>query len=917
MIPSLFRGHVGEGGGGSFLPASSPPACLLLGVPTSSSRPSLPFFSSRRPSLSASSSVLPSSRRVGFPASYSRHSHLPASSSSSSCSSASSSELLMMGQKNGADRVHSSQASNGSNDFNNFGWRHCPRTSFAQQQVVNALRIGDREKASKLLLNIGHVNGFLSVDDFAYILEYCAQTPDPLFIMETWEVMKDKAVGMNRKSCRFIIEALSKGGYLKEALNWLTSLGENDHVNAALPMFNILLAGCGIKKSLKDADYCLELMESQHVGKSEITYWELLKLAVMQENLSAVHEIWKDCTRYYSPSIITLRKFVRSFTKLGDLESAYNVLQLMMAIARQESASVTISATGRYRSSRLDIPIPLTNNSSGVRYLLDTESTLNMLYEGSSTKADKGSKEVCMDVTSCGNQLPYNITGNLKSERTAENQPDLPDASNVLFTETLGSRFIDSVESGRSNSQMFPAVANAIGTDNLKFAVKPDERTKFSNEKTKLVSEMASPPTMNFLRWSFNDMLHACAWSNNFQLAEQLFLQMHNLGVEPSQHSYDGFVKAVINGKGVAYGMKVDVPERAVRVLTKMKRRNINSNIRTYELMFSLFGTVNVPYEKGNMLSHADVVKRIKTIEMDMMMMGIRHSYRSMQNLIGALGAEGMIQEMFAYLNVSENMFWQTDPYQKSDMYNIVLHALVKAKESHRAIEVFKNMRSCGLPANVATYNIMIECCSILTCFKSACALVSLMIRDGFRPQLLTYTALIKVLLANENFEGALHLLDQARSEGIHSDIQLFNTILREASLKGQIDIVERVIEGILRAKIQPNPSTLWYTFSAYVECGFHNTAMEALQVLCMQMISEENILHEKRIAYEDLVHNEGPDVELEIIEIFKESQEYIATALLNLRWCAITGCSISWSSEESLWAKRLSSSYGASKGSA
>lgn len=84
-----------------------------------------------------------------------------------------------------------------------------------------------------------------------------------------------------------------------------------------------------------------------------------------------------------------------------------------------------------------------------------------------------------------------------------------------------------------------------------------------------------------------------------------------------------------------------------------------------------------------------------------------------------------------------------------------------------------------------------------------------------------------------------------------------------------------------------------------------------------MQMISEEDILHEKRIAYEDLVHNEDPDVELEIIEIFKESQEFIATALLNLRWCAITGCSISWSPEESLWAQRLSSSFVASKGSA
>lgn len=40
-----------------------------------------------------------------------------------------------------------------------------------------------------------------------------------------------------------------------------------------------------------------------------------------------------------------------------------------------------------------------------------------------------------------------------------------------------------------------------------------------------------------------------------------------------------------------------------------------------------------------------------------------------------------MIQEMFSYLNVAENMFWYTDSYQKSDMYNSVLHALVKAKE--------------------------------------------------------------------------------------------------------------------------------------------------------------------------------------------------------------------------------------------
>ena len=50
------------------------------------------------------------------------------------------------------------------------------------------------------------------------------------------------------------------------------------------------------------------------------------------------------------------------------------------------------------------------------------------------------------------------------------------------------------------------------------------------------------------------------------------------------------------------------------------------------------------------------------------------------------------------------------------------------------AIEIFKNMKSCGIPPDAATYNIMIDCCTISRCFKSACALVSMMVRDGFYP---------------------------------------------------------------------------------------------------------------------------------------------------------------------------------------
>lgn len=62
------------------------------------------------------------------------------------------------------------------------------------------------------------------------------------------------------------------------------------------------------------------------------------------------------------------------------------------------------------------------------------------------------------------------------------------------------------------------------------------------------------------------------------------------------------------------------------------------------------------------------------------------------------------------------------------------------------AAATFKGMKSCGIPSDAGTYNIMIHCCSITNCFKSASSFVSLMIRDGFYPGTVTYTTLIKVL---------------------------------------------------------------------------------------------------------------------------------------------------------------------------
>lgn len=117
--------------------------------------------------------------------------------------------------------------------------------------------------------------------------------------------------------------------------------------------------------------------------------------------------------------------------------------------------------------------------------------------------------------------------------------------------------------------------------------------------------------------------------------------------------------------------------------------------------------------------------------------------------------------------------------------------------------------------------------------------------------------------------------------------------------------------------KDSASSSTCYYVFSAYVNYDYISTGIEALQVLSMRMISEEDsILEEKRTEYEEnYIFSEDLEAETRILELFKDYQANLAVALLYLRWCATLGFEISWLPNRSRWARRLSSNYGNREG--
>lgn len=130
------------------------------------------------------------------------------------------------------------------------------------------------------------------------------------------------------------------------------------------------------------------------------------------------------------------------------------------------------------------------------------------------------------------------------------------------------------------------------------------------------------------------------------------------------------------------------------------------------------------------------------------------------------------------------------------------------------------------------------------------------------------------------------------------------------SKFQGRIDVIEQIVEMMHQDNIQPDPSTCGHVFSAYVNKGFYSTALEALQVLSLRMISEEDDgLEECRLKYEDLIFNEHSVAESQMMKIFKDSP-FLVVGLLNLRWCAMILSTVSWLPNQSPWTKRLSSEY-------
>lgn len=217
---------------------------------------------------------------------------------------------------------------------------------------------------------------------------------------------------------------------------------------------------------------------------------------------------------------MSLRKFIWSFTKLGDLRAAYSLLQHMVSTGVRGGDCLRVSGEKKIRSSRLDIPIPVINDfSHGVSNEKRVGLSSPEICRLDATKEASVWDDKCM--SNLENETPHTVEGNAQiSKATGSISHGIPgDITFAIFGKDsshmhpfLSSSAVDETGHGHTVIDSLSAFGKEI---------MPEKCTRIDVKKNTLSTELKK-----VLRWSFNDLIHACAQCREYNMAEQLFLQV-------------------------------------------------------------------------------------------------------------------------------------------------------------------------------------------------------------------------------------------------------------------------------------------------------------------------------------------------------------------------------------------------------
>lgn len=164
--------------------------------------------------------------------------------------------------------------------------------------------------------------------------------------------------------------------------------------------------------------------------------------------------------------------------------------------------------------------------------------------------------------------------------------------------------------------------------------------------------------------------------------------------------------------------------------------------------------------------------------------------------------------------------------------FGILLDACVSAQELDRAREVFNDLCASGLQLNV------VHCTSFMKVLVSArrldeaAGVLREMVRSpGVKPDLITYSTLVKAYAEGGHVSSALKVLELMLSEGVKADEIIFNTVLSCCStFPMKSSLVMYNFETLIRHGMKPTTTTLSILLKSLAHTDAWSMSLQVLQ---------------------------------------------------------------------------------------
>lgn len=357
--------------------------------------------------------------------------------------------------------------------------------------------------------------------------------------------------------------------------------------------------------------------------------------------------------------------------------------------------------------------------------------------------------------------------------------------------------------------------------------------------KTMDFTEASEAHDCNYIE--LQHMMKTYATSGHFERAMETLCCMRNIVGKPTVYDYNGLIHCYLRSHNAS-------TNKLQQLYRGMRQFGPVPNAETFNtLLFGLlalndlktaFSIAKEMHSSGFIPSFRLLSKMLKkmiysghhvdSLSVFNIMVQLKYfpTQHTVDSLISMLGTALMIRQAYFVLSTLQEEGYLCGTHN----YNKILWAMCKSGQSYAALQLIHLMKKKGMVLNDCSYTALVYgICKegwheevLLRCLHD-------MECDGCKPNVKTFTIIIKFLCDGGKIEQALEYLAKMRSSGCEPDLTTYNVILRELCHQDRENDVVELLQVIDQKGYAPSPHTCAALSGGLLKIGKSGVALKIL----------------------------------------------------------------------------------------